>query len=296
VNPRAEVTETREIKETPAIKGESLLALLLEEGNKLALGLTERNITVTTPDLVPGESSNSTVSENWSVEFLVSDEADADRLIESWAERFNVTPYFPTSSSVGSQIAEKTMSDAGVAIVISLIGIIGYCWFRFQNLAFGLAAVIALIHDVLIVVGAIAISHWLGFLSFLGIEDFKISLEVIASLLTVIGYSLNDKIVVFDRNREVRGKRTEITEDIINTSISQTLSRTILTSVTTFIVVFILYWFGGPAIHGFAFALVVGVIVGTYSSIFVASPALLWLMNTVGLNAGEVEEVAPSKG
>ena len=124
-------------------------------------------------------------------------------------------------------------------------------------------------------------------------DRFKISLEIIAALLTVIGYSLNDTIVVFDRIREVRGKRTEITADMIDTSISQTLSRTILTSLTTFIVVFILYWFGGDAIHGFAFALVIGVIVGTYSSIFVASPALLWLMNSVGLNPGEVEpEVA----
>ena len=111
----------------------------------------------------------------------------------------------------------------------------------------------------------------------------------------MIGYSLNDTIVVFDRIREVRGKRTEITAEMIDTSISQTLSRTILTSLTTFIVVFILYWFGGDAIHGFAFALVIGVIVGTYSSIFVASPALLWLMNTVGLNPGEVEPEAAEK-
>ena len=102
---------------------------------------------------------------------------------------------------------------------------------------------------------------------------------MIAALLTIIGYSLNDTIVVFDRIREVRGKRIEMTEEIINSSISQTLSRTILTSLTTFIVVAILYWFGGDAIHGFAFALVIGVIVGTYSSIFIASPTLLWLMN-----------------
>ena len=100
---------------------------------------------------------------------------------------------------------------------------------------------------------------------------------------------MNDTIVVFDRIREVRGKRKDITAEIINTSISQTLSRTILTSVTTFIVVIILYCFGGDAIHGFAFTLTVGVIVGTYSSIFIASPALLWLMNTVGLNPMEVE-------
>ena len=224
-----------------------------------------------------------------------SDE-DAEAILNEWQSRFNATPYFPTSSSVGGQIAGETSNQAILAIVASVIGIVAYVWIRFQNLAFGLAAVVALVHDVLIVLGAIAISHWLaGVFGIIGIDKFKISLEIIAALLTVIGYSLNDTIVVFDRIREVRGKRTEITAEMIDTSISQTLSRTILTSLTTFIVVFILYWFGGDAIHGFAFALVIGVIVGTYSSIFVASPALLWLMNTVGLNPGEVEPEAGEK-
>ena len=155
----------------------------------------------------------------------------------------------------------------------------------------GLAAVVALMHDVLVVLGMIALSHYVGgALGFLGVDKFKISLEIIAALLTVIGYSLNDTIVVFDRIREVRGKRKQITADMINTSISQTLSRTILTSVTTFVVVFILYCFGGDAIHGFAFSLVIGVVVGTYSSIFIASPALLWLMNTVGLSPEPVSD------
>jgi SecD/SecF fusion protein len=111
--------------------------------------------------------------------------------------------------------------------------------------------------------------------------------------LTVIGYSLNDTIVIFDRIREVRGKQTKITKEMLNTSISQTLSRTIITSLTTFMVVFVLYCFGGEAIHGFAFALCVGVVVGTYSTIFIACPTLLWLMNTVGLNPGEVDNSAP---
>ena len=153
---------------------------------------------------------------------------------------------------------------------------------------------IALLHDVAVVLGVLAITHYLP--NLLLLENFKISLAVVAAILTVIGYSLNDTIVVFDRIREVRGKRQEITADIINTSISQTLSRTLLTSLTTFIVVFILYCFGGDAIHSFAFTLVIGVIVGTYSSIFIASPALLWLMNTVGLNPMDVDpEVATEK-
>ena len=112
---------------------------------------------------------------------------------------------------------------------------------------------------------------------FLMIREFKINLPIIAAFLTIIGYSLNDTIVVFDRVREVRGKSPEITKEMINKSINQTLARTVLTSLTTLLVVLILYVLGGESIHGFAYALVVGIMVGTYSSIFVASPALLWM-------------------
>ncbi|MEK6237939.1 MAG: hypothetical protein N2C14_24775, partial [Planctomycetales bacterium] len=109
------------------------------------------------------------------------------------------------------------------------------------------------------------------------IEPFKINLPMVAAFLTIIGYSLNDTIVVFDRVREVRGKSPDMTVDMLNRSINQTLGRTVLTSITTLLVVFILYAGGGAGIHGFAFALLTGVLVGTYSSIFVASPFLLWL-------------------
>ena len=281
---------TRSLKVTPGISGKSLINMLVEASETAELELEEEQIIVDSDDVEQDESAVSTVSENWEVTMEVNRPEEADAIIDAWSQKLNQTPYFPTTSKVGGQIAGKTQVQALVAIFASLLGIIAYVWIRFQNVAFGLAAVIALIHDVLIVLGAIAISHWIaGALGFLGIVEFKISLEIIAALLTVIGYSLNDTIVVFDRIREVRGKRTEITADIVNASISQTLSRTILTSVTTFIVVFILYCFGGEAIHGFAFALVIGVLVGTYSSIFIASPALLWLMNTVGLNPGEVD-------
>lgn len=284
---------TRALKVTPGISGKSLINMLVEASETAELELEEEQIIVDSSDVEQDESAASTVSENWEVTMEVTRAEEADAIIDAWSEKLNQTPYFPTTSKVGGQIAGKTQVQALVAIFASLLGIIAYVWIRFQNVAFGLAAVIALIHDVLIVLGAIAISHWVaGALGFLGIVEFKISLEIIAALLTVIGYSLNDTIVVFDRIREVRGKRTEITADIVNASISQTLSRTILTSVTTFIVVFILYCFGGEAIHGFAFALVIGVLVGTYSSIFIASPSLLWLMNTVGLNPGEVDPEA----
>jgi SecD/SecF fusion protein len=205
--------------------------------------------------------------------------ADATAILSSVKTVQEKEPYFRGSSSVGSQIAGDTQTRAIAAMFASLICIIIYIWIRFQKVEFGLAAVVALVHDVLVVLGAIAVSAYLAAaLGFLGIEEFKISLPIIAAFLTIIGYSLNDTIVVFDRIREVRGKSPELTGDMINRSIGQTLSRTLLTSLTTLLVVVILYGWGGEAIHGFAFALVVGVLVGTYSSIFVASPVLLWMM------------------
>jgi SecD/SecF fusion protein len=264
-----------------ATSGKGIQRFLIQAGDELLdMDLDEEQITVI-PDKVDDDATNLTTrTTDWTVEMAIADKADAEKLLNAWSADFNNEPYFPVKGGVGGQIAKETQYQALAAILASLLGIIAYVWIRFQNVAFGLAAVVALIHDVLIVLGAIALSHYVaGALGFMLIDNFKISLPVVAALLTIIGYSLNDTIVVFDRIREVRGKRSEMNEEMINTSISQTLSRTILTSLTTFIVVFILYVFGGDAIHGFAFALTIGVIVGTYSSIFVASPALLWLMN-----------------
>ena len=184
--------------------------------------------------------------------------------------------HFHSVTTIGGQIASDMQRLATLAIIFSLVGIIGYLWLRFQHVMFGIAAVIALVHDVLITLGAIAITHHFS-AEFLLIEEFRISLPVIAAFLTIIGYSLNDTIVVFDRIREIRGKNSDLTPEMLNRSISSTLRRTLLTSVTTLIVVLLLYVFGGSGIHGFAFALVIGVVVGTYSSIFIASPSLLVL-------------------
>jgi len=153
-----------------------------------------------------------------------------------------------------------------------------------------------LVHDVLITLGVLALSYFVvtyaaPAAAVLLIDPFKISLPIVAAFLVIIGYSLNDTIVVFDRIREVRGKSPNLTEEIINTSINQTLSRTLLTSFTTLIVVMILYLIGGKVIHGFAFALIIGVMVGTYSSIFVASPVLLW-MSSSGERAAAREKTA----
>lgn len=157
-----------------------------------------------------------------------------------------------------------SMIGVGVTalIVIALLVTLGLCWFL--RLKYALGAIIALIHDVTITLGAFALT------------DREISLPIIAALLTIVGYSLNDTIIVFDRIRENLGRfRRRPFEEVMNASINETLSRTILTSTTTLIVVVFLFVMGGAVIHDFAFALLIGIIVGTYSSIFVASPILL---------------------
>ncbi|MCH2179321.1 MAG: protein translocase subunit SecD [Mariniblastus sp.] len=281
------VTTVSDLQFSHSIAGKALKTLLSQAAEDEGYEITEDQIAVKAKDSNPADNQNKVMSKDWEITIKSNNRKQIDTMFQNWSGQFNTAPYFPTISAVGGQIARDTQLQALAAIIASLIGIIAYVWIRFQNVAFGLAAVVALLHDVLIVLGFIAISHYVsGGLGILGVENFKISLPVVAALLTIIGYSLNDTIVVFDRIREVRGKRQEITSDIVNTSICQTLSRTILTSLTTFIVVFILYCFGGDAIHGFAFALLIGVVAGTYSSVFVASPVLLWLMNRVGLNPG----------
>lgn len=196
--------------------------------------------------------------------------------------RMNNAPLFEEVSKFAKSVGGEMQNQAILAMLISLGAIIIYIWFRFQKVTFGFAAVAALVHDVLVVLGVVALASLAsgsGIGSLFALYDFKINLPMIAAFLTIVGYSLNDTIVVFDRVREVRGKNPNLTPDMINTSLNQTLSRTLLTSLTTFFVVAILYVFGGEGIHGFAFCLLVGVLVGTYSSIYVASPVLLWLMN-----------------
>ena len=225
-----------------------------------------------------GEVKDEDAESTWLVTLQDTDRATAEQLMNEMKQQLNGTPVWSSASTIGSKVAGDMQAKAVAAMVVSLFIIVGYVWFRFQRVVFGLAAVVALVHDVLITLGAIAVSHWLvGPGKFLLIEEFKISLPVVAAFLTIVGYSLNDTIVVFDRIREVRGKNPDLTAEMVNTSINQTLSRTLLTSLTTLIVVLILYILGGAGIHGFAYSLVVGIVVGTYSSVFVASPVLLWM-------------------
>lgn len=208
--------------------------------------------------------------------------ADLETTLASVVESMNSKPLFEERTTFDKSVGGEMQQQAIIAMVISMIAIALYIWFRFQRLPFAVAVLVALIHDVMFVLGMVALASVLsgtGIGALLGFYDFKINLPMIAAFLTIIGYSLNDTIVIFDRIREVRGKNPAMTADIINISANQTLARTLLTSLTTLVVVVILYVSGGEGIHGFAFCLVVGVLVGTYSTIYIACPTLLWMMN-----------------
>ncbi|MCK4601397.1 MAG: protein translocase subunit SecF, partial [Phycisphaerae bacterium] len=170
-------------------------------------------------------------------------------------------------------VARNLRVSAFYAIFLALVFIIVYIWFRFRKISFGIGTVVALVHDIFIALAAIAI-----FDSIPGI-DVKLDMPIVAALLTIIGYSLNDTIVVFDRIRENMGLHRDerYYAENINNSINQTLSRTIWTSATTFFVAFSLAILGGESLRGFAVILCVGILVGTYSSIFIASPIVSWL-------------------
>jgi preprotein translocase subunit SecF len=166
---------------------------------------------------------------------------------------------------VSAEVGAELRSDGTVAAVFVILGIMAYLWIRFER-RFAIAAVATEIHDVLITLGILALVQ----------REFDMT--VLASVLAVIGYSINDKVVVFDRIRELfRLARKAEPEEILNRSINNTLSRTIITSLFTGITMGALFFFGGTAVHGFAVTMLIGIVVGTLSSIFVASPILLWL-------------------
>jgi len=185
---------------------------------------------------------------------------------------------------VGPKIGDELRTKGLMAMLLAIAGILIYVSFRFEW-RFAVASVLALVHDVSIASGAIAL---------FGIE---VNLDTLAAILTLLGYSLNDTIIVFDRIREgIRKIKDPDLAGIINESITRTLSRTTLTSLTTFFVVLTLYLFGGEIINSFSFTLLVGVIVGTYSSIFIASPILIWLgFDVRSFRAKEAQKLAREK-
>jgi preprotein translocase subunit SecF len=166
---------------------------------------------------------------------------------------------------VGPKVGNELREKGVMSLFLAMLGILIYVAFRFEW-RFAVASIIALVHDVSIALGALALTQ------------IDVNLDVLAALLTILGYSLNDTIIVFDRIREgITDTKSSNLSDVIDESVTKTLSRTTLTSLTTFFVVLTLFMFGGEIIHSFGFTLLVGVVVGTYSSIFVASPILLWL-------------------
>lgn len=178
-----------------------------------------------------------------------------------------------------SSVAGDARNDALLALVLSVLAIMAYIWVRFGNLKYGTATVVALVHDTIFTIAALGFAHYIflvpGLRDVLQIEQFRISLTVVAGILTVMGYSMIDTIVVFDRIRENRGKYGHVSRQVINDAINQTLSRTLLTAGTNVVTVAIMYFFGGPGIHGFTFVLLIGILVGTYSSVAIAAPILL---------------------
>ena len=201
-----------------------------------------------------------------------ADEAVINKLINAFPESVpkNKIEFKLSTDTIGPKIGSELRGKAILAIISSILMILIYVSIRFQ-FKFAIGAIAALVHDVLITLGIFSIM------------DYEISLVIVAAFLTIVGYSLNDTIVVFDRVREnLKRLKQEKYEAIINKSINESLSRTIITSLTTFMVVFILWLTGGEVIRYFAFAMMVGILIGTYSSMFVASPVVVAWHNRFG--------------
>ncbi|MBY0589351.1 protein translocase subunit SecD [bacterium] len=229
--------------------------------------------------LVPSEKVES--GQKSVAKFTLASKEDLTPIISSLTQKLNNSVVFDPFDQFGAQIARETQLKANLAMALSWLGIIIYIWFRFGSWTFGVAGVVALVHDVLVAIGLTAIVSLIA-VQFPAVEkllitDMRINLDIVAALLTLIGFSINDTIVIFDRIRELKGKSPRITRDIVHRALNGTLSRTIITSLTVFFVVLVLFIFGGESLHGFAFVLVVGTITGTYSTIYIACPLVLLL-------------------
>ena len=202
--------------------------------------------------------------------------AAQDALIEN-IDGFKGSENIRSQEAVGSAVSGELRQKGILAVALALLMVLGYIWFRFEW-QFGLGAVFALFHDVILTIGVFSLTQ------------IEFNLSIIAAILTIVGYSLNDTVIVYDRIREnLRKFKKMPLPDVLNLSINDTLSRTILTSLTTLLALTALYTLGGSGLRGFSFAMIWGVFVGTYSSIFVASPLLLLLKLKRGVNTGNAE-------
>jgi SecD/SecF fusion protein len=194
------------------------------------------------------------------------------------------------------QVAKQAKIAALVALIISFLAVTVYLWVRFGTLRHGIAANIATCHDIFTCLGFVMISYWLSQTRIgqaLLVHDYKLNLTIVAAILTLIGYSVNDTIIVFDRIRENQGKLKEITPSIINNSINQTLSRTVLTSSTVLLVMIIMYIWGGEGAQGFCYVMLLGAFFGCYSSVAIASPLLLGWKGAFGYNTNTDDKSQP---
>ncbi len=210
--------------------------------------------------------------ESWRTELAEKELSLAEAALGTEQSLQKVTQFKP-------QVANQAKQRGLLALAFSWIAIIGYVWVRFGTAMYGIAGVVALVHDVAMALAFVAFSGLIGGPGHPGqlllINDFKIDMTILAAFLTIIGFSINDTIVIFDRIRETRGRLGKLTPEIINNSINQCMSRTILTSLTTFFVLAVMYIFGGESIRGFNYCMMIGIITGTYSSVAIAAPLLM---------------------
>ena len=179
-------------------------------------------------------------------------------------EGVNDTIIFQRTESVGGVVSGELIQSGIMSVLLAVGAVLFYIWIRFEW-QFGLGAVIALVHDVALTIGMFSLTQ------------LEFNLNIIAAILTIVGYSLNDTVVVYDRIREnLRKFRKKEMPDLINLSLNETLARTVMTSVTTLLALTALFFFGGEVVHGFTAAMIWGIFIGTYSSVFIASPVLLW--------------------
>ena len=259
---------------TEGINHDTLLATL--EATAKDLGLVPAQFQVEEVQS-SRDQLNTRLFRSWHVQTTLP-AADAVKVLDQVQGELAQTPVLLGANNIGGKVAGRTQVMAVYAMLASMVMIVIYVWVRFQNIVFGLAAVVALVHDVLVTIAALGVSYYVApYLGWAMVDPFKISLDVVAALLTIIGFSINDTIVIFDRIREIKGKSPDITKDMVNKAVNQTLGRTILTSGTVIIVTIVLYIWAGQEIHPFAFAMLIGLISGTYSTVYIASPLVLWL-------------------
>ncbi len=212
---------------------------------------------------------------------LKNNEALISEIKSSLDKSLNETINYRRIESVGPKVSEELLKSGIISIILALLAMLFYIWFRFEW-QFSLGSIIALFHDVLITIGVFSI---------LSIE---INLSIVAAVLTIVGYSMNDTVVIYDRIRENLSKYNKLeVNQISNISINETLSRTLITSVTTLLALFSIFILGGEILKGFSFAMILGVFIGTYSSIFVASPVLKYLKVTYKTLEKKEENIVP---